>query len=88
MSVVTETIEVEFYGGPADGMQLALPAAVAEWSLPAPAMTPAQFIALESGAPDHSGRLPVLEHRYVRTHYFGRHSGRRLFTYAGARRAR
>jgi hypothetical protein len=80
-------MEIEFYGGPADGMLLAVPSDTETWVMPSPAMTPAEFIALESGAP-YPSKLPIIEHSYRLTHYFGRQSGKRVFTYTGSRRAR
>lgn len=79
--------EVEFYGGPADGMVMEIPEDAAMWKLPTPALTPAQLIALENGAPDPSRVLPAMEHIYVRSVYYGKRSGKRLFTYRTSRRA-
>lgn len=80
--------DVELYGGPADGMLLQLDEDVTEFVVPAPAMTPAQFIALESGAPSPEVVLPILEHRYLLTNRLGLRSGARVYTYVGYRRAR
>jgi hypothetical protein len=81
-------MEIELYAGPADGMLLEVAEDVGEFVVPAPAMTPAQFIALESGAPLPELALPILEHRYVVSPKFGRFTGKRLFIYVGARRRR
>lgn len=82
-------MEIELYGGPGDGMVLIVPDVAERWVINSPVMTPAQFLALESGAPNPLASVPQLSHTYAKTHFFGKHSGKRLFTYVGAaRRAR
>lgn len=83
---MTLAMEIELYGGPGDGMIIAVPEGTEAWIIPTPAMTQAEFIALEAGAPNRS-TMPVLEHRYEISRYFGRYSGKQLFTYSGSRRA-
>jgi hypothetical protein len=87
MTVVTLAMEIELYGGPADGMIVAVEVDTTVYLVPAPAMTPAEFIALEAGAPV-PGKIPIIEHRYDQTHHYGKTSGKLLFTYSGSRRAR
>ena len=78
-------MQIELYGGPADGMILDVADDATFLAVPTPAMTPAEFIALESGAPMPS-RLPVTEHLYHQTQYIGRATRLRVFTYGGSRR--
>jgi hypothetical protein len=82
--MATAQVEVEFYGGPADGMVLEIGEDVREFVMPTPAMTPAEFIALEDGAA--LPRQYALSHIYRITQEFGRHTGKRLFAYRGTRR--
>ena len=87
VSIVTLAMEIELYGGPADGMILAVQDGTTFVMVPAPAMSPAEFIALESGAPNPSS-LPIVEHIYHHTDYVGRATQLKVFTYGGTRRAR
>ena len=79
-------MDIELFGGPADGMVLTVPVGAKVWTIPTPLMTPAQFIALESGYPTPESAWPVLEHRYDKTHYIGKRTGASLFTYVGSQK--
>ena len=80
-------MDIELYGGPADGMVLSVEDNTTFYVVPTPAMSQAEFIALESGAP-YSARLPIQEHIYHQTQYVGRRLQLRVFTYGGVQRGR
>lgn len=76
---------IELYGGPGDGLVLAVPEDAQVWVIPTPQMTPAQFLAMENGGPYDGVNVPVQEHVYARTEDFGPRSHARLFRYRGSR---
>lgn len=78
-------MSIELLGGPGDGIVLDVPENAKLWMLPTPMMTPAQFIALESGGKMPENVIPVVEHIYVWSTLFGRHTKARLFNYSGQR---
>lgn len=84
--MATALIEIELFGGPGDGLVLAVPASSEEWSIPTPLMTPAQFIAMESGGPYVESLLPIQNHVYVITRRHGNRSHALIFDYVGPRK--
>lgn len=74
-------MQIELLGGPGDGIILAVPADTRAYRLPVPHMTPAQFIALESGAPASQGVAE--EHLYVYTPRISRRTKATFFAYTG-----
>lgn len=82
---MADTMDVELFGGPADGMVLQVPEAARVWIVPTPHMTPAEFIALESGQGSAASVFPVADHLYAWTKSFSTGKLLRIFRYAGSR---
>ena len=82
---MADVMEVELYGGPADGMKVAMPAHAKMWVSTQPQMTPAEFIALETGGRTPESALPAVDHIYVWTKDFSRTNLLRYFRYSGPR---
>lgn len=80
---MTETMLIELLGGPADGMILSVPANAKIWLVPTPMMSPAEFIALESGQSWPEAVLPAVDHIYVWTRGHSRRTLNRIFHYSG-----
>ena len=84
--IMADTIEIELYGGPGDGMNITVARGTEVWVMTQPQMTPAEFIALESGQPYAESVLPAVQHVYLPTRTRARRSLRLIFRYAGPKK--
>lgn len=82
------TVQIELVGGPADGARVEVPDDTALWVVTQPAMTAAEFIAMENAPPlMEFARRKEREHAYASTRQFAA-SGARRFRYMGERVAK